>query len=78
MGKIMLSESTGLGGACSKGASLRGNIEVIPHVLAEHLQSKYCDKLKYVHMKLHFYEYVKTSSGKTERFVQNSCLKGID
>ena len=78
MGKIMLSELTGHGAACSKVASLRSNIEVIPHVVAEHLQSKYCYNLKYVHIQLNFYEHVKASSGKTERFVQNSRLKGID
>ncbi len=78
MSKIMLSEPTVLGGACSKGASLQSNIEAIPHVVAEQLESKYCDSLKYVHTATHFYKNVKTLSGKSERFVQNSCIKEID
>jgi hypothetical protein len=78
MSKIMLSEPTGLGGACSKGASLRSNIVVIPHVVAEQIESKYCDRLKYVHKETDFYKNVKTLSGKSERFVQNSCVEEID
>jgi hypothetical protein len=78
MSKIMLSAPTGLGGACSKGASLGSNIVVIPHVVAEHLQSKYCDRLKYVHTVTHFYKNMKVLSGKSERFVQNPYLKEID
>ena len=75
MSKIMRSASIGLVGAFSKGASLGGTIAVIPHAIIERLQSKCCDKLKYVHKKLRFYKHVRVSARKSKKFIQNSHLK---
>ena len=77
MSKIMLSASIGLVGAFSKGASLRGTIAVIPYVIIERLQSKCCDKLKYVHRELRFYKHVRASPRKSKKFIQNYYPKEI-